>query len=462
MTSKPTAKIWEAVLGELQLQVNKANFETFLKGTSGVLSPEDTLVVRVPKPFVAEWLEKRMRPLISKTVAGILQRPVEIRFEVSTAEEPPQDVLTEAADSSARNVVLDGTTRQRTSQRLNPNYRFDNFIVGPSNRLAHAASAAVADNPGKSFNPLYIWSEPGLGKTHLLHAIGHAARDKNLDVLYVSMEQYVNDFVTSIRERTSSEFRDKYRNVDVLLIDDIQFLSGKESTQEQFFHTFNHLHNESRQIVLTCDRPPTSIPFLELQDRLVSRFQGGLITDIQPPDLETRLAILHAKVKTVGIAIPNEMVEIIGKRVYKNIRELEGALNRIVAMAKLTRTPLTPEMVMDILSVQGSQTKPGPSADSIIEAVAKYFSISKEALCGQSREKSLVLARHVAMYLLREETKKPLIQIGHLLGDRNANTVFHGLQKINSAVSADPATRRHVLEIRDIYSKSGPPREASA
>ncbi len=448
MKSRNPGHIWDAALGELQLQVNKANFNTFLKGTKGVRLTDEAFTVRVEKSFAAEWLEKRMRPLIEKTVAGILQAEVSVLFVVEIEESIP-NVVAEQSHYQMKEPIL-ATQPSNRFGSLNPNLNFDNFIIGSSNRLAHAAACAVADNPGKSFNPLYIYSAPGLGKTHLLHAIGHASVAKGLAVLYVSMEQYVTDYVTSIREHAPAAFRDKYRNVDVLLIDDIQFLSGKDATQEQFFHTFNHLHNESRQIVLTCDRAPTSITFLQLEDRLVSRFQGGLTADIQAPDAETRLAILMSKAKKLGCPVNSEHLEMLAKPSSKNIRELEGALNQVIAISQLTKRSINGDLISEVLASTPSQSRASLNPESIISTVARYFAIDKESLSSSSRDKALVNARHIAMYLIRQETNSSLSEIGQLLGNRNANTISHGLQKVEDLMKADHNFRRTVLEIRDL------------
>ncbi|MSQ31664.1 MAG: chromosomal replication initiator protein DnaA [Dehalococcoidia bacterium] len=451
MNSKGPGQIWEAALGELQLQVNRASFNTFLKGTKGVHLTHEVFTIHVEKAFAAEWLEKRMRPLIEKTIAGILQQQVEVRFKVGTEESLPEPAATELTSPNIKEPIAAPQPSNRWG-KLNPNFNFDNFVVGSSNRLAHAAAYAVADNPGKSFNPLYIYSAPGLGKTHLLHAIGHAVTAKGLNALYVSMEQYVNDYVTSIREHAPAAFRDKYRNVDVLLIDDIQFLSGKDSTQEQFFHTFNHLHNESRQIVLTCDRAPTSITFLQLEDRLVSRFQGGLTADIQRPDIETRLAILHNKAKKLGCSVNEDLLVIMAKPSSKNIRELEGTLNKVVAISQLTKRPINLDLISEVMASDHSQPQQNINPGAIIDAVARYFTLDKLDLSGSSRVKELVSARHIAMYLIRQETNKSLSEIGQLLGNRNANTISHGLQKIEELMKSDQGFRRTVLEIRDLSS----------
>jgi len=337
---------------------------------------------------------------------------------------------------------------------FNPKYTFHSFIVGSCNRLPHAAALAVAEKPGRVYNPLFIYGGVGLGKTHLLHAIGHMALASNLRVLYVSTEQFTNEFIKAIRERKTEDFRQKYRGVDVLLVDDIHFLIGKEQTQEGFFHTFNDLHNDNRQIVISSDRPPKSMPLLE--DRLRSRFGWGLITDIQPPDLETRLAILQAKAEEQGVTILQEVLDLIARKAQKSIRELEGSLNRVVAFARLTNAPLTLEVASQALTEFPS---PGPrrslSPPAIIDTVAKYFELEPEALEGKKRDKLTALARHVAVYLIREEIGRPFTDIGRQLGGRDHSAILRGYAKIAAEINISPQLRRDILEIRELlYSKS--------
>jgi len=334
--------------------------------------------------------------------------------------------------------------------RLNPRYTFDAFIVGNSNRLAHAASLAVAEAPGESYNPLFLYGGVGLGKTHLLHAIGHQGVQTGLAVLYVSSEQFTNEIINAIRYRTTEEFRAKYRSVDILLVDDIQFIAGKESTEEEFFHTFNSLHEMSKQIVICSDRPPKAI--VSLEERLRSRFEWGLIADIQPPDLETRMAILRVKADLLHYRVPNDVIAFIAGRVQTNIRELEGCLNRLMAYQQLHRTDLTIDVARAAMSSLGNDSRESNlNIRQIAQAVAEYYHISLEDMCGKQRDKHIVMPRQVAMYLMRLETKVSLFEIGQLFGGRDHSTVLHACEKIEQAVKNDinPTLRREIVAIRE-------------
>jgi chromosomal replication initiator protein len=330
--------------------------------------------------------------------------------------------------------------------RLNPRYNFDSFVVGAANRLAQAAAMAVAESPARAYNPLFLYGGVGLGKTHLLHAIGNTAQENGLNVLYVSSEEFTNDMISAIRTHTTQAFREKYRVPDVLLIDDIQFIAGKESTQEEFFHTFNTLHGQDKQIVISSDRSPKAMSTLE--ERLRSRFEWGLIADIQPPDYETRLAILGSKADRMGREIPPAIMEAIAQRMQSNIRELEGALNRIVAHADLRGIPLTPELVdtalVDLLP-QRRQTSP----DEIIRMVAEAFGITVEQILARNRARQVALPRQIAMYLLREEAQISLPQIGEALGGRDHTTVMYACEKVSGLLEEDDRLRRQVVDIRD-------------
>ncbi|MGO8950935.1 MAG: chromosomal replication initiator protein DnaA [Ktedonobacterales bacterium] len=331
--------------------------------------------------------------------------------------------------------------------RLNQRYTFSTFIVGSGNQLAHAASQAVADTPGKAYNPLFLYGGVGLGKTHLLHAIGHTALARHLVVLYVSSETFTNEIVNAIRYRTTEEFRAKYRSVDVLLVDDIQFIAGKDSTEEEFFHTFNSLYEASKQIVMCSDRPPKAI--VSLEERLRSRFEWGLIADIQPPDLETRVAILRAKSDAVGRRVPDEVIDYLASRVQSNIRDLEGSFNRLLAMNQLQGLPLTLEtakVALNNLASDGQQKR--VSLDEILETVAEYYRIPREDLCGKQRDKHIVVPRQVAMFLMRQETQASLLDIGNALGGRDHSTILHGCEKIAREVNDNTALRKEVMAIR--------------
>lgn len=332
--------------------------------------------------------------------------------------------------------------------RLNPRYTFDAFIVGGSNRLAHAASLAVAEAPGESYNPLFLYGGVGLGKTHLLHAIGHQGVHTGLAVLYVSSEQFTNEIVNAIRYRTTEEFRAKYRSVDILLVDDIQFIAGKESTEEEFFHTFNSLHEMSKQIVICSDRPPKAI--VSLEERLRSRFEWGLIADIQPPDLETRMAILRVKADLLRYRVPDDIIAYIAGRVQTNIRELEGCLNRLMAYQQLHRTELTMDVARAAMSSLGNDARESRlTSKQIAESVAEYYHVSLDAMCGKQRDKHIVTPRQIAMYLIRQETQASLLEIGQLFGGRDHSTVLHSCEKIERDVNINPALRHEIVAIRE-------------
>jgi chromosomal replication initiator protein len=356
------------------------------------------------------------------------------------------------SDTGGADSLEDWDNEQRANilmhNRLNPRYTFDAFIVGNSNRLAHAASLAVAEAPGESYNPLFLYGGVGLGKTHLLHAIGHRGVHTGLAVLYVSSEQFTNDIVNAIRYRTTEEFRAKYRSVDILLVDDIQFIAGKESTEEEFFHTFNSLHEMSKQIVICSDRPPKAI--LSLEERLRSRFEWGLIADIQPPDLETRMAILRVKADILHYRVPDDIIMYVAGRVQTNIRELEGCLNRLMAYQQLHHTDLTMEVARAAMSSLGNDTRETRlNSRQIAQAVAEYYRISMEAMCGKQRDKHIVMPRQIAMYLIRQETQTSLLEIGQLFGGRDHSTVLHACEKIDREINVNPTLRREVIAIRE-------------
>jgi chromosomal replication initiator protein DnaA len=334
-----------------------------------------------------------------------------------------------------------------TLPRLNPRYTFATFIVGSGNQLAHAASQAVAEAPGQAYNPLFLYGGVGLGKTHLLHAVGHKAIEMSLSVLYVSSETFTNEIINAIRYRTTEEFRSKYRSVDVLLVDDIQFIAGKESTEEEFFHTFNSLYETSKQIVICSDRPPKAI--VSMTERLRSRFEWGLIADIQPPDLETRVAILRAKADILGRVVPDDVITYLASRVQSNIRELEGSFNRLFAFAQLQGLPLTVETAKAALaSIASDGRQRRVSVADVLEIVAEYFRIPEDDLRGKQRDKHIVVPRQIAMYLMRQETDASLLEIGQSLGGRDHSTVLHGCEKITREMNENTAMRKEVLAIR--------------
>lgn len=460
-------QIWQATLGELELELTKPTYETYLKRTGLVNAEGDIYYVGAPSTFVKEWIEERLQARIVSTLSRIVGRQVDVRVVVhqrsgrhptpagAVATTGPKqgpggntEPMLVAEPAAPPRPAADGTL-------LTPRYTFENFIVGKSNQLAHAAAVAVAERPGLAYNPLFVYGAVGLGKTHLLHAIGHRARIRGLEVNYLSSERFTNDLISSIREHRTEEFRQRYRRADVLLIDDIQFIAGKESTQEEFFHTFNALHEANRQIVLCSDRPPKSIATLE--ERLRSRFEWGLIADIQAPDYEHRVAILREKAREQGIAdIAPEVLESIARSAHSSIRELEGSLNRVLALASLTNRPLTLDLARAALS---DLTTPAErryiTPQSVIGAVARHYGLDVRVLRGKQRDKEIVVPRQIAMYLLRKETDASLVEIGRELGGRDHSTVLHGCARVESEMEVDSRLRAEVAEITQvIYNES--------
>jgi chromosomal replication initiator protein len=428
MEPRSAHEIWEAALGELQVQVTKSNYRTWLEKTEGLSYENNQFVVGVPNVFVAEYLDKNQRSLIEKTLIGLTHPRVKVVFRLSQDKAPATPKVSRTGG--------------------NAKYTFDSFVVSNCNRLAYAAALSVVENPGKSYNPLFIFGGVGLGKTHLLHAIYNMAQRNNINALYVSAEQFTNDFVNALREQSNEEFRTKYRSVDMLLIDDIHFISGKEQTEESFFHTFNELHNSGRQIVVTSDCPPKSMP--QLGDRLCSRFEWGLIADIKPPDFETRLAILRAKTEGNGENISPEALEFIARQVQHNIRELEGCLHRAIAYARLLGALLTPELaaqaIEDIASKEQKSALVTPG--QVLKAVASSFQLTPADLKSRKRDRETALARQLAMYLLKEATNCSLAQIGLELGNRDHSTVTHACHKIASDLDNNPYLKRKLSEIK--------------
>ena len=451
-------EVWRATLGELQLQLPRNTFDTWLKPTEGISYQNSQFVVEVPTPFAVAWLERRMYQSIQRTVEKVTGGPAEIQFQVkvsnggagasSNLPPRPATLAPQPKPGPGEGESAPAPARQSTGSAFNPRYSFNSFVVGSSNRLAFSAAQAVVEAPGKMYNPLFIYSGVGLGKTHLLHAIGQASADLGLDALYVSSEQFTNDFISAIRNRTTEEFRSRYRSVQVLLIDDIQFMSGKEQTLEGFFHTFNDLHNSGQQIVITSDRPPKTQGFLD--DRLRSRFEWGLIADINPPELETRMAILQSKAEAHHLSISEGIIEFIAKRVQKNVRELEGSLNRLVAYSDLMNVPVTLDLAAQVLQdLAADAARHSPDPGRIIDEASQYYKVSTAELLGRSRTKRIALARQVAMYLLMYELEMSPTQIGRLLGGRDHSTVIHGAGKINCGINEDHQLRQDVLTIKE-------------
>ncbi len=438
--------LWETALGQLQLQVPRPSYDTWLKGTVGLSLENGQLTIGAPSSFAAEWLERRMYQLIQKTVADVTSEPVQVRITVFPhtqtngsgngattgvhAQVPPPP--RESSDTSPDLPTKTGP--------LNHRYTFKNFIQGGCNQLAYAAAMAVAEQPGTQFNPLFIYSGVGLGKTHLLQAIAASVAQNGRSPLYVTTEHFTNDFVRSIRERKVEEFRTKYRNADVLLLDDIQFLAGKEQTQEGFFHTFNDLHNAGRQIVVACDSSPRSISMLE--DRLCSRFEWGLIVDLQPPGLETRIAILQEKAQAGGTPIDPEVAEEIAMRASHNVRDLEGSLNRVLALSQFRDIPINGDLVRTALAdlpIANRYSSLSPA--KVVDNVAEYFHIPQEEIRTRRRDRKTTHPQRIAMYILSEFLNEPLPQIGALLGSWNTKTVRNCLAQVSAKLKSDPSAQ---------------------
>lgn len=425
-------EIWQQVLSVIQTKLSKPSFDTWFKSTKANFIGDNAVVITAPTTFAVEWLENRYTKLVASTISEYIGRAVDVKFaieEMRTVEPPAPPMIP---------AVRQPQTEETNMYMLNPKYTFDTFVIGSGNRFAHAASLAVAEAPAKAYNPFFLYGGVGLGKTHLMHAIGHYILEHNphMKVLYLSSEKFTNEFINAIRDNRGESFRNKYRNIDVLLIDDIQFLAGKEGTQEEFFHTFNALHEEHKQIVISSDRPPKEIPTLE--ERLRSRFEWGLITDIQPPDLETRIAILRKKAKAENLDIPNEAMMYIANMIDSNIRELEGALIRIVAYSSLTNqdisSHLAAEALKDILPTGRNRLI---TMQDIQQRVGEYYGLKLEDFKARKRTKAVAFPRQIAMYLSRELTDYSLPKIGEAFGGRDHTTVIHAHEKISQQLKVD-------------------------
>jgi chromosomal replication initiator protein len=435
---------WQSALGQLQMEMPKASFDTWVRDTRISSYADGMFTVAVRNAYARDWLESRLSSTVIRLLTGIMNRSVEVAFIVHASENSMEVPDSTGDCSEAGSVADDNLASPARNASLNTRYTFDNFVVGPNNRLAHAASQAVAENPATAYNPLFLYGGVGLGKTHLLYAIGNYCQEHGQNVLYVSSEEFTNDMIGAIRNHTTQAFREKYRSADVLLVDDIQFIAGKESTQEEFFHTFNTLHGQNKQIIVSSDRPPKSL--VTLEERLRSRFEWGLTADIQLPDLETRLAILGSKAERLGRKIPDDILELIARRVQSNIRELEGALNRIVAFADLSGMPMTPQLaevaLADLLPQRGD-VKPG----AVVNVVARAFNLSVDRLISADRSHEVALPRQIAMYLMRE-TNVSLPQIGQALGGRDHTTVMYACEKVADLLERDDRLRTQVGQIR--------------
>ena len=444
---------WQAALGQLQMEMPKAAYDTWVRDAELISVSDNVFQIGVHNAYARDWLDSRLKSTITKLLAGTLNHPVDICFEVKYGAgqnaKKKQNELREEFDSVPPQVENSPPHRIYINKR----YNFNNFVVGPSNRLAHAASLAVSEKPAQTYNPLFLYGGVGLGKTHLLHAIGNMCQIQGLEILYVSSEEFTNDLITAIRSHTTPAFRDKYRRIDILLIDDIQFIAGKESTQEEFFHTFNTLHGQNKQIVMTSDRPPKAM--VTLEERLRSRFEWGLAADIQPPDFETRVAILQSKADRMGYSLPDSILEDIAHRFQTNIRELEGAMTRIMAYSDLRGMALDEKLVEYALADLMPESKE-IEPQQILNTIAHEYGVSIEELLSQSRSQKYSFPRQIAMYMLREESELSLPKIGEMLGGRDHTTVMYGHEKITELLVTDKNLRRKIVNLQEIlYSPVG-------
>jgi chromosomal replication initiator protein len=436
-------QIWQTVLGQLQMEMPRTTFETWVRDTSLVTHEDGTFVVGTPNAYAKDWLENRLTSSVKRALSNVVGRSsLEVRFVVWNKKAEAAQV--NGVSEEVLPVPTFGADASIT--KLNPKYTFNTFVVGPSNRLAHAACVAASENPARAYNPIFLYGGVGLGKTHLLQAIGNSCAQNSLQVMYVSSEEFTNDLINAIRTHTTPSFREKYRSIDVLLIDDIQFIAGKESTQEEFFHTFNTLHGQDKQLIISSDRPPKAM--VTLEERLRSRFEWGLTVDIQPPDFETRQAILRAKAEKTRREVNPAVIEMLARRIQSNIRELEGALTRVLAYADLTGQSVTMELaasaIADLMPRRRTLTP-----EQVIDVVADVYNTTTAALMGPDRSKEIAWARQVAMYIIREESDCSLPAIGEALGNRDHTTIMYGCKKVADEIERNDSKRREVISVRE-------------
>ena len=475
--------VWQMLLSELSLQMQSATYNTWVRDTWVIAYEDGEFIIGLPNAYARDWLENRLRHKIKRVLGSLIHRSVQVQFRVcphpvsdspNAAPVPLYQTMDPLANGRApvqkeQSTPTIGQTRTpsqgaassemsshhnrrsqdgviTTQSQLNHSYTFESFVVGSHNKLAHAAAEAIAERPGQSFNPLFVYGGVGLGKTHLLHAIGHRALQLGYRMLYCSSEQFTNELIGAIRNQNTEEFRNKYRQVDILLIDDIQFIAGKESTQEEFFHTFNYLHAGGRQVVLSSDRPPKAVATLD--DRLRSRFEGGLQTDISQPNFETRVAILQSKANRMSAEVDQSVLMMVAERVDSNIRELEGALNRLIVQARLMNSPLNLFLATSIIDNLAPERTPC-TPDALIRLVATHFHLKADDLRGRQRTKEVANARQIAMFLLREEHALSLPVIGNQLGGRDHSTVRYGIDKVATDLADDEALRQTITALRE-------------
>ncbi len=449
LTETDPAWVWEKVKEFLAKELSEQAFKTWFGSVRCLAAGPSSLTLGVPDNYYGLWLKNHYEGLLLEALRALAPGTAEreIRYQVTEIVRSPEAAPAFPEEPEAPALQITATID------LNKSYTFDHFVIGPGNRFAHAAAMAVVDAPARNYNPLFIYGPVGLGKTHLMQSVAHEIKRKNpaFKVLYISSEKFTNHLITSIQKRTTQEFRNKYRNLDLLLIDDIHFIAEKEATQEEFFHTFNTLYDAHKQIVVSSDRPPKDIPGLE--ERLVSRFGWGLVTDIQPPDFETRVAILKKKMEKETVCVPDDVSYFIASKIKSNIRELEGALIRVVAYCSLTGAPLTLIRAQDILKDSLKEEEKKINMDQIQHAVAEFFNLHVSDLRSKSRTKSVVLPRQIAMYLIRTMTGHSLPEIGQFFGGRDHTTVLHSCQKMERDIGQDVTFRRRVEEIQDLLKR---------
>lgn len=451
------SEVWQTVLAELELSISRANFVTWFKSTGIISFEQGSVVLCVPNAFTKAWLEKKYHQIIIKSLERITGKPLKrLEYKIDNIKnvlELEQTAATAVVPTETSAPELQTATIFPTRTAvpsnggftLNPKYTFDNFVVGKGSELAYAAAQAVTQRPGEAYNPLFIYGGVGLGKTHLLQAVGNELLRKNpaTTIMYVSAEKFSNDFISSIKERTAKDFQTRYRHIDLLLIDDIQFIAGKEGTQESFFHTFNELHQSNKQVILTSDRPPKAIPALE--DRLKSRFEWGMIADVSAPDFETKVAILEKKCHEKNFPMPTKILQTVATTITTNIRELEGALNKIIVFHQLKNMPATEESVKALLSNFGSMSmRRSLTPEQLLEAAGQFYTISREDILGKNREKKISTPRQVIMYLMREELKMSYPAIGDELGGRDHTTAMHAHEKIAKELDMDLRLKQEI------------------
>ncbi|HYV33381.1 MAG TPA: chromosomal replication initiator protein DnaA, partial [Candidatus Limnocylindria bacterium] len=432
-------QLWQAILGSMEVSLSKANFNTWFKNTSIVERGSDHIIIGVPSAFNRDWIAAKYHQEMLKSLKTLAPEIKEIKYQLGTAPAANTGSQNKGSSKNTSDTAVHKDAFSTSSpghvSGINPKYTFETFIIGKNNELAHAASQAVAKNPGTQYNPLFIYGGVGLGKTHLMHAAGHRLIQSNpkTKILYVTSEKFANDYVTAIAQKRMEEFKKEYRNVDALLIDDIQFMAGKEGFQEEFFHTFNELRDKGKQIIITSDRPPKEIPSVE--QRLVSRFEWGMVADIQAPDLETRMAILRTKMEKKGVSIPEDILFYIAENVLNNIRELEGALNRLAVYQQMENKALVLDQAKTILASIVGTKKRVTSVKKIAESVAEFYNISMEDLIKQSRKKEFVKPRQIAMFLIRKELDNFFPSIGDFFGGRDHTTVMHAVGKVEKLMT---------------------------